>query len=223
MNMDEVLFYFDFINKNKADCVLDIGMFIKRFRGISRQTMNRELPEELLLDGICMDGESFPIYGKIYDHIFSKEEKSDKYYDLVMALYLEEILSEEELKEWILYAIDHGRYVALTRSAKDPKMAASQMEINYTQRMYYVIDSLDYHKNRIVDFMEQKKYEEALKIVEIENESEDFEINLFGAYLADLLKQGEKAWNYIQAARESDIDGSKTAVLYERIRKNYGY
>ncbi len=223
MKIDEILFYFDFINRNKADCVLDIGMFIEQFRGIARQTANRELPEALLLDGIELGEMTFPIYKKIYDHIFSKGERSEKYYDLVLALNLEDRCSKEELQDWLLYAIDHGRYVALTKSVEDKKMQASQMELNYTQGVYYVVDSLDYHKNRIVDLMEQKKYEEALQVVEKENESEDLEICLFGAYLSDILKQGEAAWTYINRAREADTDGGKTAVLYERIRKNYGY
>jgi len=107
-NENYAYIFFEIIEKCASKKVLDAGMILKRLGSVSRGLMNREVPVNMVLDGIDFWPEiQFPVWNTVYQSIipydeFIIEDRQDQY-DLVLFLgirELEEKVSSEELLHW---------------------------------------------------------------------------------------------------------------------------
>lgn len=126
---NDIYLYFDWIEKSKPTSVLDFGIFLQKIGAVSRQVMNCELPEDVVLDGVSMQEQIQPIYTVIYNNITNIKSLSildDKIYDLIYFLdmqneYREDIvpMPKEELWMWLL---NHGK--TIVTDTKDANFVA---------------------------------------------------------------------------------------------------
>ena len=125
VNQNDIFVYFEMIKRNEPKSILDIGMFLKRIGAISRQAMEYEIPQDILLDGIDI----FPEFGmSVYEMVFnkiktigeitnqivelSKSETIDgEKYDLAMLMRLSGVLLKEQEQMLWMYALTHSKLI----------------------------------------------------------------------------------------------------------------
>lgn len=84
---DEIFTYFEVIRQLSPSSILDVGMMLKRMGAVSRQAMHCAVPQSVRLDGIDFYPEvEMPIYGTIYDHIYSTAQLPKEFYNLSVCL-----------------------------------------------------------------------------------------------------------------------------------------
>ena len=70
---NDIYLYFEAVQQLEPQRVLDIGMLLKRAGGVSRKAMNREVAEEIQLDGVDFFPENdFPVWRNIYNSIMDE-------------------------------------------------------------------------------------------------------------------------------------------------------
>lgn len=115
-NENSIYIFYEAIEQLEPMSILDIGMFLKRTGSVSRKIMDREVPKEVVLDGVDFFPEiSFPIWNMIYDRIIKAEEyfgrMDDKKYDLVTVFGMEELQNRIPLMNIMERAAKASKYV----------------------------------------------------------------------------------------------------------------
>lgn len=105
-NENSIYIYYEVIQQLEAKSVLDVGMFLKRIGNVSRCAMEREIPEDVELEGIDFFPEfNLPVWKEIYHDVATYEVFSKKLltktYDLAILLGAKELQEKAEMKSLI--------------------------------------------------------------------------------------------------------------------------
>lgn len=119
-NENSIYVFYEIVEQLEPASVLDIGMFLKRVGSVSRKIMDREVPAEVVLDGVDFFPEvSFPIWNTIYDRIETAEAYFDrteeKRYDLVTVFGIDELEDKIPLSDIAERAAKAAKYLLTDR------------------------------------------------------------------------------------------------------------
>lgn len=126
---DDLFLYFAIIKQMKPDSVLDIGMFLKRIGAVCRQVCNSEIPVQIELDAVDYVQEDFPVYHKIYNNIYRNGELPQKKYDMILGLYLSQMIDSKRLKRIWEYALERGKVIVIEATKEAEEYFARRTEV----------------------------------------------------------------------------------------------
>lgn len=67
---NSIYIFYEIIRQLEPNSILDMGMFLKRVGSVSTKIMGREIPEQIVLDGVDFFPEiSFPVWDTIYHQV----------------------------------------------------------------------------------------------------------------------------------------------------------
>lgn len=96
----DIFTYFELIRRMNPTSILDIGMFLKRVGAIDRQVMDCEILPQVQLDGVDIFPEiDFPVYRRIYNHIFTMDTMPKDKYDMAIMLNVNKYLYPDERQQ----------------------------------------------------------------------------------------------------------------------------
>ena len=134
-NSDDIYIFFEIFNQIKPRKILDVGVFLKRIGAISRNVMEYEIEDNVIMDGIDL----FPevrcgVYKQIYNHLFEIggfSFQSD--YDLIFLIRIDKFMNTEQMNELWKYAASYCKYAITT---KYPEMEAhlQQTSVDFIHR-----------------------------------------------------------------------------------------
>lgn len=115
-NENSIYMFYEVVEQLDPELILDMGMFLKRVGSVSRKIMDREVPKEVVLDGVDFFPEvSFPIWSTIYSGIETAEEyfggMDSKRYDLAAVFGIEEMKKKIPLADIAERAAKASKYV----------------------------------------------------------------------------------------------------------------
>lgn len=115
-NENSIYMFYEIVEQLEPASILDMGMFLKRAGSVSRKIMDREVPKEVVLDGVDFFPEvSFPIWNTIYNGIETAEEyfgrMDSKRYDLATVFGIEELKKKIPLADIAERAAKASKYV----------------------------------------------------------------------------------------------------------------
>ena len=128
---DDLFLYFTIIKQMQPQTVLDIGMFLKRIGALCRQVCNSEIPLQIELDALDYMQDDFPIYRKVYNNLYRNGEFPEKKYDMIIALYLSELIDSKELERIWAYALKNGKVfvVEATKEAEEYFFRRAEIQV----------------------------------------------------------------------------------------------
>ncbi len=99
----DIYAYFEIIDRAEIDNILDVGMFLKRIGGVSRQVKEKEIPFDKKLIGVDFFPEiASPIWNTIYDSVYKPQEifltENEQKYEMAVVMQLKEV-ADKVLKE----------------------------------------------------------------------------------------------------------------------------
>jgi len=152
---NDIFLYFEWIKQTKPAQVLDVGMFLQGIGAVSRQAMNCEIPENIILHGVSLSEKILPVYTQIYDQMVDIKSicQFDAYsYDLIYYLNVQGLSSDIEMEALWRWLLAHGiTIVADTKNvALVNFMAANAVcqTITIENKQYILIHGKAIPKNR---------------------------------------------------------------------------
>ena len=147
-NENDIYIYFEVIEQLEPRRILDIGMFLKRIGGISRKAMNREVPEDIQLDGVDFYPEiDFPVWHHMYNNIYDVDSflKNDRKapYELAVILGAETFYQDSACSLMMLKLSECVRYVLVNQISEEWKHQVSvfrTIDLQVEGDCYYLLD-----------------------------------------------------------------------------------
>ena len=147
-NENDIYIFFETAEQLEPCKVLDIGMFFKRAGCVCRKAMNKEISEEIQLDGIDFFPEiDFPVWHNIYDNILDMESfiKMDVNapYGLAVILGTEEFYQTESSLFMMLKISQCARYVLVSKLSEKWKQLVpflKVIDLQVENDRYYLLD-----------------------------------------------------------------------------------
>ena len=144
-DQNDMFTFFQVINQIEPVSVVDVGMFLKRIGGVSRNILDQTIDENLRLDAVeVIDNISLPVYDTIYNDIITLEKiNSLQNPELVIMMRLTGILDDAELKHVVLWASENARYIVTDadtyREMCKYNLNVRVREITVDSDIYYLI------------------------------------------------------------------------------------
>ena len=144
-NENDIFAYFDVINDICPASVIDVGMFLKRIGGVSRQARGVEISRDIKLDGIDIFPDINPkVFNVIYDEIYDMSllETSNKY-DLMIMLRTDSFIAGREAEKIWNWAKQNVKYVFTSCEAEyeleELKKKGKVRDIRLENELYAVV------------------------------------------------------------------------------------
>lgn len=146
-NETDIYAFFEIIDRTEARSILDVGMFLKRIGGVSRQVKEKEISPDKELIGVDFFPETAcPVWNTIYDKIYRPNEiflpDNHQEYELAVVLQLEKCMDEAESFSMWAWLSAHVSYILTDwRSDEVKKMTGFKAvrEITVDNKSYWFI------------------------------------------------------------------------------------
>lgn len=147
-NENSIYVFYEVIEQLEPESILDMGMFLKRVGSVSRKIMDREVPKEVVLDGVDFFPEvSFPIWNTIYNGIETAEEYFDrmdhKRYDLAAVFGIEELKKKISLADIAARVAKASKYVLVDQWLPEwskQKSFIRAVDIKVEEDIYFLME-----------------------------------------------------------------------------------
>ncbi len=165
----DVSIFFKMINGLNIQSALDAGMTLINNRNFSRQNVEDEISQDILLD--CLDysnGENIvPVYKAVYNNIYTINDDITTHYGLINLLgQIEKIREEDrinflvgclELADVILYNIPKESYSEKEHLGVFYERSRI-LEINDYEYEYRILNSIDIIQEILLLYIEEEKF-----------------------------------------------------------------
>lgn len=141
---NDLFIYFEAIEQLEPQTVLDIGMLLRRAGIVSRKAMNREIPEEIKLDGVSFTPQaSFPALKNVYDKIMNIQtflrQASDPKYDCTILIGIETLKMHAPLSDLLQKARQCSKYILTDHLMEEqPDLNYKFTDLKVDEDLYYL-------------------------------------------------------------------------------------